>query len=611
MDFLSDNLSFLSELKPIFEKFKDQLYEIELSKNGLPTIKINSVYAHSKYDPLSEAKRVVDFLLNDKEELDVVIVFGSGLGYIPRILYEVLLKENKNIIKPYIIYIEADIKAFFTSLKYFDWIEIFKCENFKLFLRPDKEQLGDFIQTIPTKRIRYYFHRATYFFNQDYYKEVQRYMEYILDRKDMNNATFSRFQKIWSSNFIFNLPCYLGSNSIKDLKDIAKGATSIVVAGGPTLEKSVDFIKDAQRNAIIIAVDTSFKYLKNKGISPDIVVTIDPQFWNYKYLEGESFDDCIVVTDSSVYYKLLRVAAPDRYFIGSSIFPIAKFFEPDNENRGVLAAGGSVSTTAFDVARIIGSRSIILFGLDLSFPDRMTHFRGAFFENRFLTISDFFTTSEALSFKYLNHLPLKITKATNGKTVYTDQKMLIFKKWFERELTVTDSPVFLPDLGGAYIEGTKVIPLSKIEILEFNKNIFLKNISDIIKNKRKYISNKELIEKIESFIAKSEKIKELTSKLLTFIPENSLPDMEKIEKIKAYESIIFSDSQYKDVVEIISFAAQNVILSIMENVKLDNDEIRSGWKKTRILYESIIDASDFYIRSLKKLLKFILINIDN
>src|SRR4030042_1158072 len=298
MDILSKNMEELKELKIIYLENKAKLYETENTKINLPTVKINNIYLHSKYDPVIEADRITELLLKDKDELDVLLIFGGGLGYIPRLLFDKIIKKSNLKILPYILYLEVDIRLFLTSLNCFDWSEILKNENFKVFLEADKEQIGAFIQSIPTKRIRYYYHRPSFMLNENYYKNIQKYIEYILDRKDMNNATFARFQKVWTRNIIFNLPYYINSNPLNSLKDTAKGMTSILTAGGPSLEKSIDFIRKNKDNAIIISVDTAYKYLLKNGITPDILVTIDPQFWNYKYIENLKFDNTIIITDS-------------------------------------------------------------------------------------------------------------------------------------------------------------------------------------------------------------------------------------------------------------------------------------------------------------------------
>lgn len=610
MNFLQKNLEALPKLNELYSHFKNELYPVEKSKNENMTLKINNIYLHSKYDPVKEAVRIIDLLLNEREEFDVIILYGCGLGYVARLLFDRIIKNNKSSMLPYIIYIEADIKIFLTSILYFDWSEIFQSEHFNMFLEAEKELIGSFLQSIPTKRIRYYHHRPSYNFSENYYKEIKNYLIYVLDRKDMNTATFTRFQRLWTKNFLYALPDHLSAKSINQLKDIAKNSTSVVVAGGPTLEKNISYLKSIKDTAIIIAVDTVYKFLKKHSIIPDMLVVIDPQFWNYKYVENEKTDSSIIVVESSVYHKVLGIAPNSNYFIGASVFQIAKYFEENNGERGTLAAGGSVSTSAFDIARIIGSKEIILLGLDLSYPDRMIHFRGSFFETNFLNFCDYHNTAECLAYKYLTHTPLRVIDSTNGK-VFTDQKMFLFKKWFDKEIPLTDAKVYLPDTGGALLEGAEIRSLDKLPLPpEKNKSDYIKNINKLLKIKND-INWDKLKDKINKILKHSKVIKKITQKIFDLIPENGIVNEDIQRAIENYEKELFNDDNRAEILRVISSSAQDILLSIMENIEYNKDEKVSAWIKSRLLYDSIIKLCNFYDSCLNKLIKIYQIYSEN
>lgn len=69
--------------------------QMEQTKSGLTTLKINNYYIHSKYDPVQEAKRFVD---NNFKEKYVTILFGYGLGYIEKAYREKLSSDKQNYI---------------------------------------------------------------------------------------------------------------------------------------------------------------------------------------------------------------------------------------------------------------------------------------------------------------------------------------------------------------------------------------------------------------------------------------------------------------------------------------------------------------------------------
>lgn len=603
MEIFEKNIEINENLKKTFLSTKDPFYEVEWNKNNLPILRLNNIYLHSKYDPIKEAERSVDLILSKNEDFDIIIIYGCGLCYILRELFQRIIKNNKKSIKPYIVYIEKDIRIFFTTLKYFDMQEILTNPNVKVFIDSEKEVIGSFIQSVPTKIVKYYYHRPTYFIYMNYYKELQNHITYVLDRKDMNSATFKRFQRLWTKNCIRNLPLALMANPLNSLTNIALNGNAIVVAGGPTVEKSLSYLKENQNNSIIIAVDTVYKYLIRNGIKVDIITTIDPQYLNYKYLEDVKLRDEIIVTDSSTYYKIFHLSSPSRYFLGNSIFPVTNYFI--KEDRGNLGAGGSVATVAFDVSRIIGAKNIILIGLDLSYPERKTHFRGAFFESNFITTATYFKPTEDSVYKYLTHASPLLFKESTNEMVWTDAKMIIFKKWFDREIGITNGSVYQPDLGGIKIEGTIIKKLSELPSGDKSiKENFIKNINDIVSRKRDF-NKEEIIKNIENFIKISEEIKKSYQKIVNLIDDNGNVNKGDIPIIEEEERNINQNENKYLISRILASSAQDILIMINENYSLNNDEKKSAWIKTKMLYSAIIDFQKFYYKNFNKLLRII------
>jgi hypothetical protein len=597
------NFSVLSDVYEYSENDIKNIYPLEDTKSGHKTYKLENVYIHSKYDPVKEAKRAIDLLLENTEDVDVYILFGCGLGYTIHELYNRILANNPKQIKPYIIWIENDLKSFMSAVNCLDLSDILADSNVKIFIEAKKDVIGSFLQTIPTKRIRYYYHRPLYTFYEAYFKEVQNYISYVLDRKDMNSATLVRFQKIWARNIIFNTPYYPFAGKIESLRNIAKGCNALVIAGGPTLEQMLPYIKEERENLILIAVDTAYKFLRSNGITPEIVVSVDPQYWNYKYLENETLEDSILITDPSAYFKVFRNIPTERIFTGNSLFELTGYFMK-NENRGTLAAGGSVATTAFDIARLIGVEKIILAGLDLGFPGRNTHFKGAFFENNFISTAGYFDDAQQKSFNYLMHTgELPLTQSTDKKTIITDPKMILFRKWIEREVGLTNIPVLLPNLGGSLIEGCKIVELSDLPHTKVDKDSYNIKIQTIINENKKNTVPYYVCENMKTFSQISKTITEESEKILKLIPENANMPQNKINEFDMRQKKLMDQSEKNKVLNIISSSAQNILLSIMENVSYSDDSQKSVWLKIRKLYEAINEMSIFYEKNFQKVLK--------
>ena len=117
----------------------------------------------------------------------------------------------------------------------------------------------------------------------------------------------------------------------------------------------------------------------------------------------------------------------------SSLFPLGKYFESLVGEKGQLGAGGSVATTAWDLARFIGCKPIIMAGLDLGFPQNQTHCPETFFETLKLIESNRFHPASSATFKYQYSANPFWVKANNGDRTITDQRMQIYNWWFESQ----------------------------------------------------------------------------------------------------------------------------------------------------------------------------------
>jgi hypothetical protein len=197
-------------------------------------------------------------------------------------------------------------------------------------------------------------------------------------------------------------------------------------------------------------------------VDPDFTVVVDPQFWNARHLDRAGAAKTCLIAESAVYPPVLREPFA-RTFLCSSLFPLGRFIEDRIESKGSLGAGGSVATTAWDFARTLGARSIWIAGLDLSFPNLKTHFRGALFETRSLSASHRFTPAETFSAQSLREgRPFRVPSAAGGE-VLTDKRLSLYSSWFENQFRLypaIQNHSLSPD--GMAIPGFPVSPLEEL-----------------------------------------------------------------------------------------------------------------------------------------------------
>jgi DNA-binding transcriptional MerR regulator len=223
------------------------------------------------------------------------------------------------------------------------------------------------------------------------------------------------------------------------LHRLFEGMPILVVAAGPSLDELAPLLPQLARRMPIIAVDTSLRAVRGAGVEPDILTVVDPQYWNTRHLDRQALSSTLLVSESSTHPIIFRRPL-GRLFFGGSIFPLGQFLETEHGARFKLGAGGSVATTAWDLARVLGAAEVYMAGLDLGFPDSRTHYSGSYFEERLHQLSDRLSPHETALFAYLRGgAPFKAPNNEGGSSL-TDKRLVVYTKWFEEQLHFPEAP---------------------------------------------------------------------------------------------------------------------------------------------------------------------------
>ena len=223
---------------------------------------------------------------------------------------------------------------------------------------------------------------------------------------------------------------------IASFADILADVPVLVLAAGPSLDRILPDLPRLRKRCAIIAVDTALRATLRAGVEPDFIVLVDPQYWNWRHLDGLSCPNSILITESAAWPAVFRFKTRATCLC-SSLFPLGKFLEARTATRGELGAGGSVSTTAWDFARHLGATRIFMAGLDLGFPDRKTHFTGSIFEERAHTASLRLAPAETAGYHALYGAGPYPVSDYAGNPVLTDKRLILYAWWFESRLAGT------------------------------------------------------------------------------------------------------------------------------------------------------------------------------
>ncbi|MDR0525759.1 MAG: DUF115 domain-containing protein [Spirochaetaceae bacterium] len=399
---------------------------IETSQPGEPTLLVKGRYAHSPRDPVREGRRLAETL----SEHNPAVILGFGLGY------AVEAAAEKTPARPIII-AEAHPGLLKPALETRDLRGLFSKHRLIFVLGGAGDGITGALQVwekITQEKasapslIR---NRSLITLDEAWYAQVERHIKVWTFKDDVNTATLKRFGPRWVRNIARNLTALRDLPGLQGLSGALDFSMPVLLtAAGPSLDEVLPFLPEMRRRCIIVAVDTSLRMLARAGVEPDFTVVADPQYWNTRHIIPTR--SCLIA-ESGVYPSVLRGPFA-RSLLCSSQFPLGQFIEDRLGAKGRLGAGGSVATTAWDFARLLGPSRIWIAGLDLAYPALKTHGKGALFEDRALAETTRFNPLESWSVRALREAgPFWGPSGAGGK-VLTDQRLSLYGAWFENRL---------------------------------------------------------------------------------------------------------------------------------------------------------------------------------
>ena len=285
-----------------------------------------------------------------------------------------------------------------------------------------------------------------------YHDVCEDFMNTILKRitdEIIGKSTKEYFQRIAPQHTLYHMRNMLQHRNIWQLKEKINeveltNIPAIIVSAGPSLDKNVQELKNAEGKSLIIVVDAALRTVQKAGVHPDIVCTIDPEPPD-RFFEGLDLDDMVWCCERLTRPWILEHYGKRVYYYG--------FFEKRwndmleetlNYKFPGLVSGGSVTSIAFSLACYLGFRKIILVGQDMAFTGGTSHTKG---------IEGAFGDND----EYIQSRKLLQVEGIDGTLLETDVQMWYYKQWFEKAFKANENELQVINAteGGAKIEGAK------------------------------------------------------------------------------------------------------------------------------------------------------------
>jgi hypothetical protein len=378
------------------------------------------LWLHSPRAPREEARRLASAGLEPAS--DAALLLGFGLGYLAEACLDADIEQ--------VLVCEADPDLLLAALGSRDLSRLLADPRLGFVVGGEADAVLSALEVTGASRASILGLKAAELAFPDWYAEARAAAERWNAKGQANENTLRRFGRLWVRNLAKNLDQASRAPGVREIEGRFAGMSAIVLAAGPSLDGVLPFMHEIARRAIVICVDTALRSLLIRGPEPDFLVVVDPQYWNWRHIADLASPRSILVSESAAWPAVFRSPCR-RVFLGGSLFPLGRRIEGFFGAKGDLGAGGSVATSAWDLARLLGCEPIWMAGMDLGFPRGATHARASLFEQRSLASGTRLKTAESEQTAAVYCVHGAEAPAAGGGRVRTDARMRLYAWWFE------------------------------------------------------------------------------------------------------------------------------------------------------------------------------------
>lgn len=399
-------------------------FTLSLAINGQPTaqtfVNRQSFYLHSSVNPEREASLLADSL----KQAEDYMVFGMELGY------HVLELLNRHQSASVCVF-ESNIYMLHMAFTYIDWTTYIANGRMRVVYIDDLKQLvselsGRFAEMKNAELLVHY--PAIKMIEDAQTRQLlEDFFVTTSSMREQGGLLDSNFEVISK----LNLP------ECGELKDIFKDKAVVIVGAGPSVDSQLTSIKKCRDKITVFATGHITRKLVNEGIVPDAVIITDPQPLMYKQIDGVNLKGIPMILLSTASSSVIDYYNGSIYVAYQSGYELAEI-KAKEIGATLFETGGSVTTTALDIALRFGASKIIFVGVDLAYTGGYSHASG---EGRRIENTD----------------GLRQVRSNTGGMVYTSKNLDIYRKWIERRIEGVMDTKFYNTGEGAVIKGTVLI----------------------------------------------------------------------------------------------------------------------------------------------------------
>ena len=430
--------------------------EIAVARSGAPTISYKGVCLHSRYDPETEARRFAERA--GVGAGDYVLLYGFGLGYHAEALAELVGEAGQ------LVVLELNRAVLSAAFHLRDLRRLLSRHNVWLVTAASEHEaavvFNDYISGVfgamPEEHRHVLIHTPLLSVAPDGYERIVNALEVIqLERSapavHHGNAV---------CNLMANIDAVAVSPGVAAVFPVLAGQPAFLASAGPSLDEALPHLARLQHRAWILTVDTAYEALRSAGVSPDFVVSVDPQPASAEHFVFDAASPGALIFIPTAAQEVVARFPGRKLVVVQPGHSVLSPIEDLIAAKGVTDSGGSAACVALDLAVRHGVNRLFFVGQDCAFPDWKVYSANLARTRRWLQDVDRFRTLEGFhrTMAYL----AKIVHVTDryGALVPTHQSLYSYLRELERIVKAHPSCEFYSFFSrGASIRGVRDIQL--------------------------------------------------------------------------------------------------------------------------------------------------------
>ncbi|HEY2588258.1 MAG TPA: 6-hydroxymethylpterin diphosphokinase MptE-like protein [Tepidisphaeraceae bacterium] len=463
---LVKNLAALWTIEPALAEAIEALhsresYPVQQSKAGPATVAVpapggRSVALHSRYQPIEEAKRLIDPI--PTAERLAFYVFGFALGYHVELLFE---RAGKDAL---LLVFEPDLLLLRTSFEQRDYSHLIESRRVMFFHRLEK---GDLLARLTPHTAlisvgaEQVVHPPSMEVAGEFHRQMQVWIEEYASfgRTSLNTVVLN--SRKTAQNIAKNIAWYIATPPVSRLHDRHRGKPAVIVSAGPSLRKNKHLLPKLKGHAVLIATQTMLKPMLEMGVEPDYVTSLDYHEICTRFFEKLPPNlGTELVAEPKATGGVFRLHTGPVTLLGNRFAElILREMKP---NKTELPGGATVAHLAFYLAEYMGSDPIIFVGQDLGFSDGLCYAPGTSYEDVWRPELSRFCTVEMKQWEQIvrERYILRRIPDYQGRAMYTEERLFTYLQQFEKDFAATKACVIDATEGGAAKRGATPMTLA-------------------------------------------------------------------------------------------------------------------------------------------------------